>query len=125
MFELTLTTTFSAAHALVIQGVREPVHGHDWQVEVRCRGAELDQDGLLCDFHALESQLERVVAPFRTADLNASKAFEGLNPSAEHVARHIGRALAPGLPAGVVLQSVSVTEAPGCRAAWLPDDGGS
>lgn len=123
MFELTLTTTFSAAHALLIRGVREPVHGHDWRVEASFSGPELDEDGMLCDFHDLEARLEAVIAPFRTADLNAAEAFRDQNPSAEVVARHIGTSLLASLPDGVMLDRVSVTEAPGCRAAWRPQNG--
>ncbi len=121
VFELTISTTFSAAHALEIQGVREPVHGHDWHVEASILGAELDQDGLLCDFHVLEDRLEAIVAPFQTADLNAAEAFGGQNPSAEVVAHHIGTRLAEELPEGIQLRRLSVTEAPNCKAAWLPE----
>ena len=120
VFELTVTSSFSAAHALVIKGVREPVHGHDWNVEVVVEGDTLDEDGLLCDFHHLEAGLERTLAPFRTANLNDDPAFSEENPSAEVVARHVGRRLLPELPQGVRLARVSVTEAPGCKAAWIP-----
>lgn len=120
MFELTLTSSFSAAHALVIQGVREPVHGHDWQVEATFSGSELDEDGMLCDFHALEKLLAGIISPFQTSDLNAADAFRHQNPSAELVARHIGTSLVDGLPEGISLVRLSVTEAPGCRAAWMP-----
>jgi hypothetical protein len=50
-----------------------------------------------------------------------------VNPSAEEVARYIGRALAGSLPESVTLQRLSVTEAPGCKAAWIPEgkEGGS
>ena len=121
VFELTISTTFSAAHALMIQGEREPVHGHDWHVEAVVRGKQLDGDGLLCDFHELETALEKIVAPFQTADLNALEAFAGMNASAENVARHIGEQFAKQLPEGVRLGQLSVTEAPGCRAAWIPE----
>ncbi|MCH2145558.1 MAG: 6-carboxytetrahydropterin synthase [Phycisphaerales bacterium] len=124
VFELTLSSSFSAAHALVIKGVREPVHGHDWQVEATFRGDSLDEDGLLLDFHALEADLEAVIGPFRTSDLNASPAFRDLNPSAEEVARLIGRQLLDRLPGHVSLARISVTEAPGCKAAWLPEGHG-
>ena len=103
------------------------MHGHDWQVEATVSGHDLDEDGMLCDFHALESILAEVIAPFQTADLNAAKPFEDVNPSAEEVARYIGRALAGSLPESVTLQRLSVTEAPGCKAAWIPEEkeGGS
>ncbi len=124
VFELTLSSSFSAAHALVIKGVREPVHGHDWQVEATFRGGTLDEDGLLHDFHALEAGLEAIIGPFRTTDLNAAPAFENLNPSAEEVARLIGLQLLEQLPDHVSLARISVTEAPGCKAAWLPEGHG-
>lgn len=123
VFELTISSSFSAAHALVIQGVREPVHGHDWQVEVLVGGVDLDEDGMLCDFHELEGRLAGIIAPFQTANLNDDPAFSSINPSAESVARHIGERFLIDLPAAVRLLRVSVTEAPGCKAAWIPDPG--
>ena len=99
----------------------EPVHGHDWQVQAVVQASQLDGDGLACDFHDLESLLAEILAPFQTADLNGADAFQGLNPSAEVVARYIGERLASGLPAQVKLAEVSVTEAPGCMATWIAD----
>lgn len=118
---MTIVTTFSAAHALLIQGDREPVHGHDWHVEAVVEGKTLDSDGLLCDFHDLEATLDEIVAPFQTADLNAVDVFAEVNASAEIVARHIGEQLAGHLPEGIQLRRLSVTEAPGCRASWIPE----
>ena len=121
MYQLSVKTSFSAAHALVLAGEREQVHGHDWHLTVLVESPVLDEDGLVCDFHALESALERIVAPFRNSDLNASSAFSTKNPSAENVVEFIGRALIPELPSGVRLARSSVTEAPGCVAHWIPD----
>lgn len=124
VFQLDIEDTFSAAHSLIIAGEREPVHGHDWKVFVTVQGEELDGDGLLCDFHHLESLLGEIIAPFRTADLNACPEFSGVNPSAENVACHIAERMNGGLPSTVSLTRVSVTEAPGCTATWLPSGGG-
>jgi len=123
MYELTLTDEFCAAHAIVMGGEREATHGHNWRVTVTVAGAELDGDGLLCDFHALEKTLRGVVDLFRNADLNATAPFDSTNPTAELVARHLGERVAAGLPAGVRLVRAAVTEAPGCEAAYVP--GGS
>jgi 6-pyruvoyltetrahydropterin/6-carboxytetrahydropterin synthase len=120
MFELTVQRVFSAAHAIVIAGMREPVHGHDWRVRATVAGPELDEDLLLCDFHALEAALDRIIAPFQNADLNATPPFDRVNPTAEAVARHIADALAADLPAGVRVAAVAVTEAPGCEAIHRP-----
>lgn len=104
-------------------GRREPMHGHNWRVTAVVRGARLDADGLLCDFHLVEATLRDVVAPLHNRSLNEVAPFDALNPTAEHVAGHIGQRLAAGLagrlPAGVGVERVSVTEAPGCRATWI------
>ncbi|MCI0433121.1 MAG: 6-carboxytetrahydropterin synthase [Gemmatimonadetes bacterium] len=118
MYELSVERQFCAAHAIMIGDRREPVHGHNWRVRVIVAGSELDPNGLLCDFHKLERELERVIGPLHNADLNAAPAFAHRNPTAEHVARHIGDSLAGRLPAGVRLRRVSVEEAPGCIATF-------
>ena len=122
VYQLSVQTSFSAAHALMLAGTREQVHGHDWHLTVIVEGATLDEDGLLCDFHALEALVERIVAPFRNADLNASEAFSNRNPSAENVVEFIGRSLIPELADRIRLARISVTEAPGCVAHWIPDE---
>ena len=122
MYQLSVNTSFSAAHALVLSGVREQVHGHDWHLTVLVEGAVLDDDGLLCDFHALESSVNRIVAPFRNADLNASEVFSEKNPSAENLVAFIGGELLSHLPSGVRLARISITEAVGCVAHWMPDN---
>lgn len=127
MFELTVESGFSAAHALVVQGEPETLHGHDWRVSVTVAGPTLDRDGLLCDFHAIESALADVTGRLHNQNLNQIEPFDRLNPSAEHVAQHIAeelsRRLVGVLPAGVRLASVRVTEAPGCAAIYRPDEG--
>ena len=86
----------------------------------RRRGATLDDDGLVCDFHELEARLDDIIRPFEGGDLNATPPFDRVNPTAEHVARHIADALLGTLPDGVRLQRATVTEAPGCRATYTP-----
>ncbi|NNM27432.1 MAG: 6-carboxytetrahydropterin synthase [Phycisphaerales bacterium] len=120
MYELSVERSFCAAHAIVIAGEREPMHGHTWLVRVVVRGAELDADDLLCDFHAVERTLDRLIRPFRDRCLNETAPFDRVNPTAERVARHIAEGFAGDLPAGVSVGSVSVTEAPGCVATYEP-----
>lgn len=121
MYELSVQRVFSAAHALLLGGRREPLHGHDWRVTIVVAGTNLDRDGLLCDFHALEAALDAVIAPLSNANLNEVEPFTRVNPSAEQVARHIADRLAPSLPSSVRLARVSITEAPGCEATYRPD----
>ena len=125
MFEITVTTEFAAAHAILMGGQREPLHGHNWHVTVTLSGPALDSEGLLCDFHLVESSLRDLTSRFHNRNLNDLPPFHtSLNPSAENVALHIAdelsRALNGRLPRGVHISSVRVTEAPGCAAIYRP-----
>ena len=119
MYEVTVERSFRAAHAITMGGQPESSHHHDWQVRVVV-GGELNAEGLLCDFHVLETRLEAVIARLRGSDLNTVTPFDRQNPTAEHVARHVAERMRETLPAGLALQSVSVTEAPGCVATYRP-----
>ena len=126
MFEVSAQHTFNATHAIVIDGQREPVHGHDWIVEATIAGPTLDAQGLLCDFHAVETALDRITAPWHHGDLNRSDAFRQRNiePTAENVALVVAeeliRALENDLAPGARVARVRVTEAPNCTAAHVP-----
>lgn len=127
MFHITVDREFCAAHALMIRGVREPVHGHNFRVSVTLRGEALDSDGLLLDFHALDRLLSEILRPFTNADLNATPPFTTLNPSAENIARHLAQRIAGALPtitpAGApipILHSIRLTEAPNCAVTYHP-----
>ncbi|MBX3404831.1 MAG: 6-carboxytetrahydropterin synthase [Phycisphaeraceae bacterium] len=124
MYEITVNDEFCAAHAIIIRGERERLHGHNWRVSVTIGGAGLDGDGLLLDFHALERIVREVIAPFRDQNLNETPPFDRMNPTAEQVARHIAdsvdRGIRPLVPAGVRVAAVRVTEAPGCSVVYRP-----
>jgi 6-pyruvoyltetrahydropterin/6-carboxytetrahydropterin synthase len=126
MFEITAQTSFNAQHAILINGEREPVHGHDWVASATIAGPTLDGEGLLCDFHAVEAALGRITQPWNHDNLNHSEAFRGrkLEPTAENVAMVIALELAMALkemlPEGARVSRVSVTEAPRCVATYIP-----
>jgi len=121
MFELLIEREFCAAHAIRIGGVMEPLHGHNWRVQIVITGESLDEDGLLCDFHALERAIDAVLDRWNNRNLNELESF---NPTAERLARTIGERLLPHLPglAAVPLRlaRVQISEAPGCHALWHP-----
>jgi len=129
MFEITVETIFSAAHAIRLpDGGLEPVHGHDWRVAVAVARSDSGLDGIetVMDFHVLEAALIEVIGPWKNNDLNRCEPFVDdagamkMNPTAERVAWAIGRGLMARLPQGVTLLSVAVGEAPGCTAIWRP-----
>ncbi|MEM9751967.1 MAG: 6-carboxytetrahydropterin synthase [Planctomycetota bacterium] len=127
-FAISVTTTFSAAHALRLpDGTFEAVHGHDWRVDVVVAADDLDAMETVMDFHVLHDELESIVKPWANADLNRCAPFAGpspalpkINPSAERVAEHVGVSLAKTLPERVSLESVAVKESPGCVALYRP-----
>lgn len=125
MYSISVETEFCAAHAIDIAGVREPLHGHNWRVTATISGDTLDDEGVLCDFHAVEAALREVISPFVNANLHDSPPFNRRNPTAELVARHIADELAvrlaPSLARGARVSAVSVTEAPGCAATYRPE----
>ncbi|MFI4881752.1 MAG: 6-pyruvoyl trahydropterin synthase family protein [Phycisphaerales bacterium JB064] len=128
MFEVTAQRRFNAQHAILIGGEREPVHGHDWLVQATIAGPELDSEGLLCDFHAVEAALGQIVSPWNHDNLNLCEAFRGrkLEPTAENVAfviaTELAMALDERLPRGARVARVSITEAPDCVATYFPPD---
>ncbi len=123
MFEITVEDVFAASHALRLpDGSFEPMHGHNWHVRASVACEQLDAIETVMDFHDLKDRLAAVLEPFRNRHLNDVPPFaEGeVNPSAERVAWWIGTRLSEGLPDGVALTRVTVTEAPGCEAAFVP-----
>lgn len=121
MYELSVEREFCAAHAIMINGRREPVHGHNWKVQVIVAGHALDDNDLLCDFHVIERNIANVIGRLDNTDLNATPPFNRINPTAERVAQYIGEELAGLLPTSVRLLRATVSEAPGCRASYVPD----
>ncbi len=122
MYEVAVERSFSAAHALRgYRGKDEPLHGHNWRVEVTVATAILAQDGTAVDFVLLSEALDRVLAGLDHANLNELPPFspsgEGINPSAENLARYIFERLSPSFRP----TRVRVWETEGCSASYLPE----
>jgi 6-pyruvoyltetrahydropterin/6-carboxytetrahydropterin synthase len=98
MFRMTVEAQFSAAH--LIRDYPGPccrLHGHNYRVEVRLAGRELDALGMLIDYTEVKRALQTALAPFDHAYLNELPEFGQVNPTSEEIARvlyrHIGKAL--------------------------------
>jgi 6-pyruvoyltetrahydropterin/6-carboxytetrahydropterin synthase len=119
-FEIATVRRFAAAHALELyDGSMEPVHGHNWRVQVRVSAERLDAIGVVMDFHDLERFVDAIVVPWHNRHLNECPPFATeLNPTAENVAFHVGRTVK--LPAGVRLVSVEVWETDENSAVYRP-----
>ncbi|MFG0306787.1 MAG: 6-pyruvoyl tetrahydropterin synthase family protein [Phycisphaerales bacterium JB040] len=124
MHAITVESEFSAAHALSIAGIREPLHGHDWHVTATIEGPTLDSDGLLADFHTIHDALAAITGEYHNSNLHDHADYAEANPSAEVVAETIAVRLAEAIGEGLAeharLARVTVSEAPRCTATFTP-----
>lgn len=94
MFELTILSQFAAAHQLrEYEGGCEDLHGHNWKIEVRVCGDELEDNGLLIDFRQIKAATKKALDSLDHKFLNDLDAFSTINPSSENIARYIFRFL--------------------------------
>ena len=121
-FEVMRERTFSASHQLRgYQGDCERLHGHNWIVRVHLEGQELDDQGMLLDFHELDEVMAEALAPFEHRHLNEVPPFDELNPSAENLARVIAERVSRGLDGrSVRVRCCDVWENSRSRARYLP-----
>jgi 6-pyruvoyltetrahydropterin/6-carboxytetrahydropterin synthase len=117
MYELTLEGILHVDHALrLYDGVQEPMHHHDWVVDVTVASEELDKIGAVMDFVELDRILREVLADMDGKNLNLHPAFRDRNASSEIVTRHIFDQIEPRLPSHVRLRRVTVHRHEAIRA---------
>jgi 6-pyruvoyltetrahydropterin/6-carboxytetrahydropterin synthase len=90
MFELTVETTFSAAHQLKgYTGKCERLHGHNWKVQVHVIAERLNEIDIAIDFQELKRVTNEVVSTLDHSMLNEIFPFTEKNPSSENIAKWI------------------------------------
>jgi 6-pyruvoyltetrahydropterin/6-carboxytetrahydropterin synthase len=122
-FEVVIRQGFSSAHSLRnYHGSDEPLHGHNFEVEVTLRGKRLQNKvKYLVDFIEVQQVLAAVVKPLDHVNLNETPPFDRENPSAENIALHIGQELGRRWKVpGVRIASVMVWETTHQGARYLP-----
>ncbi|NJE84493.1 6-carboxytetrahydropterin synthase [Thermococcus sp. CX2] len=95
---------FEAAHAVIIDGKPEEIHGHTFWLEVAVEG-EL-REGYVMDFLELRRIVNEIIERLDHRNLNAL--FE--NPTTENVALWIAEEVKKKLPEGVRLQRIVLWE---------------
>lgn len=95
MYTVAVQRDFIAQHYLIggDWGAENDLHSHHYVVELQLHGDELDQHGYLVDIVEIEQQLEAQLNHYRDHTLNDLPEFAGLNPSIEHFARLLAKAL--------------------------------
>ena len=102
-FEIGITDEFEAAHSLEGDfGPATRLHGHTYRVEVRAESHRIDETGTFYDIGRLRSELRSVLEALHYRNLNEVAELAGTNTTAESVARHILKKLAPVTRAGGV-----------------------
>ncbi len=90
MYTLTVEDTFSSAHQLRgYKGKCENIHGHNWRVALSVRGKELNEIGILVDFHEIKKILKEVLFIIDHKNINEVEPFTEINPSSENLAQFI------------------------------------
>lgn len=123
MFEVSVTQSFAAAHALRhYKGKCENLHGHNYRVEVTVAGPQVDRlTGMLVDFVELKRALRDAIARLDHVNLNETPPFDAeLNPSAENIAWYLWREIQQALGAAGHVAQVKVWETDNCVAVYRP-----
>ncbi len=122
MYSIHYTTHFDAAHFLRnYQGKCANVHGHRWQVGVQVSGSELNDIGILIDFHDLKKYLKVTTDILDHKLINELECFKEVNPTAENIAKYFYDLLKEQLAVNhpqLSLDFVEVWEAPQAKAVY-------
>jgi 6-pyruvoyltetrahydropterin/6-carboxytetrahydropterin synthase len=94
-YAVAVRREFVARHYLIggDWGAENELHEHNYAVEIRLEGRQLDRHGYLIDIDVVTTALEEQVDRYRGQTLNSLPEFAGLNPSLEHLARIMGESL--------------------------------
>ena len=120
MFELTVETTFSAAHQLKgYMGKCERLHGHNWKVQVHVIAEKLNEIDIAMDFHDLKRLTNEVVSTLDHTVLNEIFPFTENNPSSENIAKWVYDSLRKKIPEQTIqLSAVTVWESEDASATY-------
>jgi 6-pyruvoyltetrahydropterin/6-carboxytetrahydropterin synthase len=120
MYEVIITHPFVAAHRLTLyDGSLEPLHGHNWKMEVRLQGKDLDKIEVLIDFLEVKAKVGAILKEIDYSYLNENLKLEGHNPSAEIIARWLFKKIQGAIlhPVAKVAR-VTVWETEDCAASY-------
>jgi 6-pyruvoyltetrahydropterin/6-carboxytetrahydropterin synthase len=121
MYEISIQTSFSAAHRLRnYQGDCEALHGHNWKVQVTVQSRTLNDIGLAIDFKTLKKITGETLDRMDHACLNDIAPFCDINPSSENIARVLYEEMKTSIAAcGVSLLKISVWESDNAWASYF------
>ena len=121
MYEITVKTTFSAAHRLKgYDGKFENLHGHNWIAIVTVQADKLDSMEVGIDFVKLKRKIEEILSQLDYKTINDVSPFDEKNPSAENIAHWLFKLLKTDINSGTVrIHRVEIKEFEDCGAAYF------
>ena len=123
MYELTIETSFSAAHQIRgYKGKCEDLHGHNWKVQVHVLADKLNEIDIAIDFHALKRHTHEIIEQLDHVFLNDIFPFTEINPSSENIARWIFDSLKRKInDENVRVSAITVWESDSASATYYED----
>jgi 6-pyruvoyltetrahydropterin/6-carboxytetrahydropterin synthase len=119
VYKVSVDTYFDASHQLTLSsGTSEPLHQHRWEVTVSLSSLALNEIGIVIDFNRLKKKVDSITSDISGEKMGGNQFFRENNCSAENVARYIYERLEAMLDNNLKLETVCVTEEPGCRAEF-------
>ena len=132
MYSITKRIEIAGAHRLNLpyDSPCKRLHGHNWIIEVEISCETLTASGMVMDFTSLKEAMERVIKEsLDHRDLNVVPELNGLNPTAENLAKWIAEELqsylmgdGPEAPDDEIpiVSKVTVQESEGNKACYIP-----
>ena len=86
MFKLVVKKEFSSAHILHGHpGDCKRMHGHNWIVEAKVEGDNINSIGMVIDFKDIKKSLANIISKLDHRFLNDIDPFTKDNPTAENI----------------------------------------
>lgn len=112
MYYVSKRMEIAGAHSLALsyESKCSCLHGHNWVITVYCKAAELNVDGMVCDFSHIKQKIHGYL------DHGNFNQLLPFNPTAENIARWV----ADQIPE---CYKVEVQESESNRALYVREDG--
>ena len=94
MYKLIVKKEFSSAHILKGHpGDCKRMHGHNWTVEAKVQGKDINKIGMVIDFKDIKNTLADIISRLDHRFLNDLEPFKAVNPTAENISKYIYKEL--------------------------------
>ena len=98
MYKLVVKKEFSSAHVLHGHpGDCKRMHGHNWTVEAKVEGNNINKIGMVIDFKDIKNILSDIISRLDHRYLNDIEPFINDNPTAENISKYIYKELSKNI----------------------------